>query len=658
MIIKRSLALRLACLVIISVMAWQLAAAAPWTTAEKEQMYNAAILNLETYLEGSSSASSLVGIEAVFSQLGRYEQSQPLMYYTRLLQKLEADEYDYDVTIQLEMLENNTTFQEYLNDTLKGSAISSVEKLKTYIEGRQKEHQGHTEAALASYRECMDYFDTTDRYLALKSAGDETRYTTALYLTQLGDYAGAYFAFAQTNGYKDSNERRQAIISLLGYVPASETDNPEPVTELKAECKAAEATLTWNKPKHTSAFQAAFRKKGTEQWYTADCTASTYTFTNLTPDTEYEFAVTAWAGKVEVGTRFVQARTKSLGIELDGKNFPDAVFRAYISEKCDEDHDGFLSDRERNNVGFIQCDSMGISDLTGIEYFPKLYYLSCYGNALTSLDVSQNTALTELHCSGNRLTDLDVSKNIALDQLFCSYNKLTGLDVSKNTVLSALSCTENNISKLDISNNKALVALYCDDNNLIKLDVRNNVFLQLIYCAGNQLSSLDVSKNTLLNSLWCRKNTLKSLDVQKNTALKRLNCDENQLTSLDVSKNTALSYLSCDENKLTNLDLSKNTALTELHCSFNKLTSLDLSKNAALVTVWCRMNNLASLNASKCVVLTELVCDNNKLTSLDVSKNAALTKLQCGVNNLTSLNLTNNKKLTTLYTDYGIKIQK
>ena len=107
------------------------AQAAPMTSAEKEQMYTAAILDLETYLEGGSSASSLAGVEAVFSQLGRYEQSQPLMYYTRLLQKLEADEYDYDVTIQLEMLENNTTFQEYLNDTLKGSAIGSVEKLKT-----------------------------------------------------------------------------------------------------------------------------------------------------------------------------------------------------------------------------------------------------------------------------------------------------------------------------------------------------------------------------------------------------------------------------------------------------------------------------------------------------------------------------------------------
>ena len=35
-------------------------------------------------------------------------------------------------------------------------------------------------------------------------------------------------------------------------------------------------------------------------------------------------------------------------------------------------------------------------------------------NQLTELDVSQNTALTDLLCSGNQLTDLDVSKNTVL----------------------------------------------------------------------------------------------------------------------------------------------------------------------------------------------------------------------------------------------------
>ena len=35
-------------------------------------------------------------------------------------------------------------------------------------------------------------------------------------------------------------------------------------------------------------------------------------------------------------------------------------------------------------------------------------------NQLTTLDVSKNTALTDLDCDNNQLTTLDVSKNTAL----------------------------------------------------------------------------------------------------------------------------------------------------------------------------------------------------------------------------------------------------
>ena len=39
---------------------------------------------------------------------------------------------------------------------------------------------------------------------------------------------------------------------------------------------------------------------------------------------------------------------------------------------------------------------------------------------LTSLDVSNNTALTFCDCNDNQLTSLDVSQNTALTNLYCS----------------------------------------------------------------------------------------------------------------------------------------------------------------------------------------------------------------------------------------------
>ena len=236
-------------------------------------------------------------------------------------------------------------------------------------------------------------------------------------------------------------------------------------------------------------------------------------------------------------------------IALTDANFPDAKFLEYV-KRFDTDGNGTLSQTERESVAVISLDSGGnISDLTGIELFPNLENLYCESNQLTSLDLSQNTALTKLDCALNPLTSLDVSNNPALTFLNCNYNQLTNLDLSKNTALTILGCFGNKLTSLDVSKNTALTSLYCD---------------------SNQLTGLDLSKNTALTSLYCDSNQLTGLDLSGNANLTRLICSSNLLTSLDVSNNPALTYLNCNSNQLTSLDLSKNTALTILGCSGNK----------------------------------------------------------------------------------------
>ncbi len=93
------------------------------------------------------------------------------------------------------------------------------------------------------------------------------------------------------------------------------------------------------------------------------------------------------------------------------------------------------------------------------------FYCGNNGANLTALDVSKNTALTELNCWGNQLTALDVSKNTALTALVCSENRLTTLDLSKNTALIDLVCNENRLTALDVSKNTALTMLWCYGNN-------------------------------------------------------------------------------------------------------------------------------------------------------------------------------------------------
>ena len=72
--------------------------------------------------------------------------------------------------------------------------------------------------------------------------------------------------------------------------------------------------------------------------------------------------------------------------------------------------------------------------------------LNCGESELTSLNLSQNTALTSLECSYNQLTSLDVSKNTALTKLDCCCNQLTSLNISKCARLEVLFCFSNCIN--------------------------------------------------------------------------------------------------------------------------------------------------------------------------------------------------------------------
>ena len=173
-------------------------------------------------------------------------------------------------------------------------------------------------------------------------------------------------------------------------------------------------------------------------------------------------------------------------------------------------------------------------------------------NQFTKLDVSRNTALTELYCDGNLLTELDVSLNTGLTELDCSNNQLTELDVSRNTALTLLNCSNNQLTELNVSKNTDLVRLSL---------------------MGNKLTELDISRNTALESLFCPVNKLTELDVSKNTVMRELVCFANQFTELDVSKNITLSIFSCSNNQLTKLDVSKNPVLTKLNCDNNKLNA-------------------------------------------------------------------------------------
>ena len=83
---------------------------------------------------------------------------------------------------------------------------------------------------------------------------------------------------------------------------------------------------------------------------------------------------------------------------------PDDKFeQALIDLGYDTTLDDSVLTANISGVTVLDVSRKSISDLTGIEAFTSLIDLSCAVNQLTSLDVSNNTALTSFACYSNQL---------------------------------------------------------------------------------------------------------------------------------------------------------------------------------------------------------------------------------------------------------------
>lgn len=335
------------------------------------------------------------------------------------------------------------------------------------------------------------------------------------------------------------------------------------------------------------------------------------------------------------------------GITIDETTFPDENFRNWILKQS-YGKDGVLTEQEIAGVKEIDVAYHDIKSLKGIEFFTALERLWC-GNLQDGLDLSKNTALTDLRCSHCNLKELDLSKNTALKWLICSNNQLTTIDLSNNTALDQLNVSNNQLTELDVSKNTLLTYLTCYNNKLTAIDVSQNSKLKMLTCYYNEITELDVTKNLELEILSCGDNKLTTLDVTKNSALTDLQCSSNLLTELDVSKNLLLSFLGFGSNQLTAIDVSQNKQLYSLRCTENLLKSLDVSNCPELVYLFCQANQLTSLVLPNQVVLKHLECIKNQITELDLSQCEALEWIDCGHNQLKTLDVSKNPALKDLY---------
>lgn len=174
--------------------------------------YDTAINQLEKWLEQvGQPADKLEQIIEIFDQLENYEMSRAFGYYTKVLMKTVNSEFDYDYRFWIQMLSENTAFQEYLKNTIKSNSIGTVEDLLNYANGIEAEKQGDYVQAGSYYLQCLNYYDASRRYEKTGGTENKSWYEQGREFMEQGKLDEAIQAFEKANGYSDSLERIQFL---------------------------------------------------------------------------------------------------------------------------------------------------------------------------------------------------------------------------------------------------------------------------------------------------------------------------------------------------------------------------------------------------------------------------------------------------------------
>ncbi len=239
-------------------------------------------------------------------------------------------------------------------------------------------------------------------------------------------------------------------------------------------------------------------------------------------------------------------------------SIPDIHFETILVEQG-IDSDGLVNQimlrSDAENVSRLDLNLSSqfgeISDLTGIEGFVNITYLSAAGQEIEGIDLSSNTQLDTIILTSNYLTSIDLGNNphlIFVDLMvneFSVASSITGL--SNATNLKDLDLSWNYLEEFEI-HNESLEVLHMSHNDLVSINTDGAMALKNVLLTSNQLEAVDFSTNVSLETLLISDNNIEELDLENNASLTHLYGSSNLLSALDVSSNPELIDLRVDRN--------------------------------------------------------------------------------------------------------------
>ncbi len=275
-------------------------------------------------------------------------------------------------------------------------------------------------------------------------------------------------------------------------------------------------------------------------------------------------------------------------IGINEINFPDEVFREYITANFDKDESGALSPAEIAGIKSITLSSTGLADLTGIQFFSGLKTLTASTTDISKLDLSQNPLLEDVNVANCKLTSLDLSANFKLNSATVSPQsaridsavgviELASLgDVAKMSNLVGISesggvytAVAGNISyDYDVGYQTAKMTVNLTVNETLPgvITVSEDNFPDPIFRA--YVESFNTDGVIGLSVAECTAVTAIDVSKEANAA------DEDKIRSLKgIEFFIELKSLEYNNNAIAELDLAANTKLTSVNSMGNAFTA-------------------------------------------------------------------------------------
>ena len=239
----------------------------------------------------------------------------------------------------------------------------------------------------------------------------------------------------------------------------------------------------------------------------------------------------------------------------DFLNIPDNQFESILIEQ-NIDSDGVVNQKISKTDALdvthldlnFSSSEMYIEDLTGIEGFTNLTFLSASSHLIEDIDLSQNTQLDTVLLQANEIQSIQGLSNLNnLIKLDLSWNLLDSLSF-KNESIEILLASNNLLEFFEVENADKLKSIILTSNKLSTVNLGTYPLLETLLLSDNLLQSIDLEQNGNLSYLYISGNSLSELSVSGNQNLVDLRVDRNPLlTCIHIGNNQEIPTVSLSE---------------------------------------------------------------------------------------------------------------